>query len=180
MSHLPQVYTIRGKLYTKFKFWIYFLDGIWQSLVVFYAFYFLHFQGNPNSNGFSDSAIQFSTSVAVTALVLANLLPGFNTYYWTWWQFAAIGLELLIVFLWVVIYGSFESTSLYGAAQMVFGQGSFWLTFLLSIVLALLPRYIITFVCQWWYPNVVARGRHLELYEKRLKKKKKRENKREV
>jgi phospholipid-translocating ATPase len=98
-------------------------------------------------------------------------MPGFNTYYWTWWQFTAIGLELIIVFLWVVVYGSFTSTQIYGMAQMVYGQGSFWLTFLLAVVLAFLPRYTITFVCQWWYPSVVSKGRHLELYEKQLAKK---------
>ncbi|KAI9486475.1 MAG: hypothetical protein EXX96DRAFT_549200 [Benjaminiella poitrasii] len=172
LKHLPSVYTIRGKLYTKFRFWLYFFDGVWQSVVVFFAFYLVYFKGNANSNGYPESMLQLSTSVAVTAIVLANIMPGFNTYYWTWWQFTFIGLELLITFLWVVVYGAFRSVTLYGMASMVFGQGTFWLTFLLAIVLAFLPRYTITFICQWWYPNVVAKGRHLELYEKRVKKEK--------
>ncbi|GAA5808257.1 hypothetical protein MFLAVUS_001645 [Mucor flavus] len=177
LKHLPPVYTIgiERKLYTRFRFWIYFFDGVWQSLVVFYAFYFLWIAGNPNANGYTESMLQFSTSVAVTAIVLANMMPGFNTVYWTWWQFFFVGLEILLTFLWVVIYGLFPSVSLFGMAQMVFGAWSFWMTFFLSIVIAFLPRYLITFVCQWWYPNVVAKGRHLELYEKRMRKKKLRE-----
>ncbi|KAI8877234.1 ATPase, P-type, K/Mg/Cd/Cu/Zn/Na/Ca/Na/H-transporter, partial [Backusella circina FSU 941] len=41
LKRLPQIYTIgiERKLYTKTRFWLYFLDAIWQSLVVFYAFY---------------------------------------------------------------------------------------------------------------------------------------------
>ncbi|KAI8877235.1 hypothetical protein K501DRAFT_198677, partial [Backusella circina FSU 941] len=130
-----------------------------------------------NPNGHPESMLQFSTSVAVTAIVLANLMPGFNTYHWTWWQFFFIGLEILIVFLWVVIYGQFPSVTLYGMAQMVFGTWSFWLTFILAITIAFFPRYIMTYISQWWYPNVVTRGRHLELYEKKLMKKKKKEEK---
>lgn len=177
LKHLPPVYTIgiERKLYTRFRFWIYFFDGVWQSLVVFYAFYFLWIAGNPNANGYAESMLQLSTSVAVTAIVLANIMPGFNTVYWTWWQFFFVGLEILLTFLWVVIYGLFPSVSLFGMAQMVFGAWSFWMTFFLSIVIAFLPRYLITFVCQWWYPNVVAKGRHLELHEKRMRKKKLRE-----
>lgn len=137
LKNLPQVYTIgiERKLYTRFRFWLYFIDGIWQSLVVFYAFYFLY-GSNPNANGEPESNLQLSTSVAVTAIVLANLVPGFNTLYWTWLQFLFIGIELLIAFL---------------------------------------PRYTITFVYQWWYPNVMAKGRQIELHEKKMKKKKDKE-----
>ncbi|KAG1054836.1 hypothetical protein G6F43_003166 [Rhizopus delemar] len=176
LKSLPQVYTIgiERKLYTRFRFWLYFIDGIWQSLVVFYAFYFLY-DSNPNANGEPESNLQLSTSVAVTAIVLANLVPGFNTLYWTWLQFLFVGIELLIVFLWVVVYGAFPSVTLYGVANMVFGSWSFWMTFLMAVVLAFLPRYIITFIYQWWYPNVVAKGRQIELHEKKMKKKKDKE-----
>ncbi|KAI7889242.1 uncharacterized protein EV154DRAFT_604236 [Mucor mucedo] len=173
LKHLPPIYTIgiERKLYTKFRFWLYFFDGIWQSLVVFYGFYFLYIGGNPNPHGRSESMLQLSTSVAVTTIVLANIMPGFNTYYWTWWQFFFVSLEILLAFLWVVVYGAFPAVSLFGMAKMVFGSCSFWMTFILTLVIAFLPRYIITFITQWWYPNIVSRGRHLELYEKKMKKK---------
>ncbi|RCI03572.1 hypothetical protein CU098_002818, partial [Rhizopus stolonifer] len=158
LKRLPQVYTIgiERKLYTRSKFWLYFIDGIWQSLVVFYAFFFLY-NTNPNANGEPESNLQLSTSVAVTAIVLANLVPAFNTLYWCWIQFLCVTIELLVTFLWVVIYGAFPSNLIYGMARMVFGSWSFWLTFLITVILAFLPRYTITFIYQWWYPNVVAK-----------------------
>ncbi|KAI8393371.1 uncharacterized protein BYT42DRAFT_550793 [Radiomyces spectabilis] len=172
LMRYPTVYNIgiRRKLYTKYRFWLYFADAIWQSLVVFYAFYFLY-ESDPNSNGHPESMLQFSTSVAVTAIFLANAIPGFNTYYWTWIQFLAVGIEMVITFLWIVVYGAFSSNSLYGMAYMVFGQGTFWMTFLIAIVLAFLPRFIINFIHQWWYPNELHITRQLELDEKRKNRK---------
>jgi phospholipid-translocating ATPase len=178
LKRLPEVYKIgiQRKLYTKTRFWIYFADAVWQSLVVFYSFYFL-WQTNPNPHGEPESGVQLSTSVAMTAIVIANLMPGFNTYYWTWWQLLFVPLEILLAFLWVVIYGQFTYSTLLGMYHMVFGSWAFWMNFFLAIVLAFLPRYLITYICQWWYPNVVAHGRHFELYDKRLKKKAKKEKK---
>ncbi|KAF7723814.1 hypothetical protein EC973_001598 [Apophysomyces ossiformis] len=170
LNRYPQSYEIgiHRCLYTKSRFWIYFADGVWQSLVVFYAFYFLY-GSDPNPNGHPESMLQFSTSVAVTCIVLANIMPGFNTYYWTWFQFFFVSLEILVTFLWVVIYGLFP-TSIQGMAHMVFGAWSFWMTFFLAVVVAFLPRFTITFVRQWWFPDVIAAVRHAELDDKRKKK----------
>ncbi|KAI8373699.1 hypothetical protein BD560DRAFT_446220 [Blakeslea trispora] len=180
LKRLPQVYTIgiERKLYTRFRFWLYFSDAIWQSVVIFYAFYFLYMGGNPNSNGLSESMLQFSTSVAITAIILSNLMPGFNTNYWTCWQFIFIGFEVIVTFLWIVVYGAFPSVTIYGMASMVFGSGSFWMTFFIAVSIAFLPRYVVTFVYQWWFPNAVAKGRQFECYDKRMKRKKRKESSR--
>ncbi|CAO3598046.1 unnamed protein product [Absidia cylindrospora] len=168
LQRYPQVYQIgaQQKIYNKFRFWVYFADGIWQSLVAFYGFYFLY-ATDPNPQGYPETVLQLSTSVVITAIVLANMMPGFNTYYWTWWQFVFVTLELLVTFLWVVVYGSFKDTAIYGMAYMVFGGWSFWLTFIVVVVLAFLPRYTCTFVIQWWYPDTMHQVRHIEMHEKR-------------
>ncbi|KAI7869563.1 hypothetical protein BDF14DRAFT_1782731 [Spinellus fusiger] len=156
LGEYPEAYEvgIHQRLYTKTRFWLYFLDCLWQSLAVFYSFYFFY-EPLPSAMG-SGSMLEFSTSVAITIITLANLVPGFNTYYWTWIMFLAIAIELLIVMLWVVLYGSSSNTDIHGMASVLYSQGSFWLTFLLSFVLAFLPRFSLTFVRQWWFPNVIA------------------------
>lgn len=171
LKKYPQVYEIgiKHKIYNKFRFWLYFADGIWQSIVVFFSFYFVY-GTNPNAHGVPESGLQLSTSVAVTAIVIANMMPGFNTYYWTWWQFVFIFIELLAVFLWVVIYGAFKSVSMYGMAYMVFGEWSFWLTFFVTIVVAFLPRFLCCFIVQWWFTDVMHHVRHIELHDKQMKK----------
>ncbi|OAD74275.1 hypothetical protein PHYBLDRAFT_177452 [Phycomyces blakesleeanus NRRL 1555(-)] len=167
----PQTYEvgIHRELYTKTRFCLYFLDGIWQSLVVFYCFFFLY-EPHPSDHG-SASMLQLSTGVAVSAIVLANLVPGFNTYYWTWIMFLGVGAELVINFAWIAVYGSFSSTTMYGIAPMLYSRGSFWLTGLLSVVFALIPRYTISFVRQWWYSDVISTVRQREYWERRSLKK---------
>ncbi|ORX59732.1 phospholipid-translocating P-type ATPase [Hesseltinella vesiculosa] len=168
LQRYPQVYQVgvKQQLYTKPRFWLYFFDGVWQSVVVFFAFFF-SYQVNPNPQGLPESSLQFSTSVAVTAVFLANLMPGFNTFAWTWFQFVFVFLEILIVFLWVVIYGAFN-TSIAGMAFKVFGSWDFWLTFFVATVVAFLPRYTCTFIVQWWFPNVLHQVRHIEYASKKL------------
>ncbi|ORY91437.1 hypothetical protein BCR43DRAFT_479794 [Syncephalastrum racemosum] len=177
LRRYPQVYQvgIDHKLYTQRRFWLYFSDAIWQSLVVFYAFYFLYDNNDPNPNGHPASMLQFSSAVAITAIVAANLVPGFNTYYWTWFQFFFISLELLVTFLFTLIYGLFPSVDIYGMGNMLFGGGSFWLTFLLAVTVALMPRYLVSFVRQWWFADVMHTVRHIENYEKRQRRKKRRQ-----
>ncbi|KAI8060100.1 hypothetical protein BC940DRAFT_246971 [Gongronella butleri] len=162
------LFTVAPTLYTKWRFWIYFFDGVWMSVVVFYAFFF-SYQVNPNPQGLPESGLQMSTSVAVTAVVLANMMPGFNTYYWTWFQWVFVILEIAIIFLWVVIYGAFINTTMYGMAFKVFGTWNFWLTFFVAIVVSFLPRYAVTFVIQWWFPDVMHQVRHIEFSSKRRK-----------
>lgn len=177
LSRYPQVYQtgIDHKLYTQRRFWLYFIDAIWQSLVVFYAFYFLYDNNDPNPNGHPASMLQFSSAVAITAIVVANLVPGFNTYYWTWFQFFFISLELIVTFLFTLIYGLFPSVDIYGMGNMLFGGGTFWLTLLAAVTVALLPRYLVSFVSQWWYADVMHTVRHIENYEKRQRRKKRRQ-----
>lgn len=181
LRRYPQVYQVGGtehRLYSRTRYWLYFADAIWQSLVIFYAYY-LVYENDPNAGGHPDSMLQFSSAVALVAIMVANLMPGFNTYYWTWFQFFFVSLELVIAFLWVLIYGMYRDADLYGMGQMLYGGWSFWLTLLVSVIVSFLPRYVITFVWQWWYADVMATVRHIEKYDKRQKRKKRRKERSE-
>ena len=79
----PQLYVrgIRGLEYTRTKFWLYMLDGLYQSAVVFYIPYFVWTAGPAVSwNGKTiESLSDFGTTVAVAAIVTANSYVGINT-----------------------------------------------------------------------------------------------------
>lgn len=79
----PQLYRrgIRGAEYTRSIFWMYMLDGLYQSIVV----YFLPFicWNNfipllPNGHAL-DSVTELGTTVAVSAVFAANIYVGLNT-----------------------------------------------------------------------------------------------------
>lgn len=80
----PQLYVrgIRGLEYTKFKFWMYMLDGFYQSAVVFFAPWAVYTLANVVSwNGRElQSLADFGTTCAVTAIATANCYVGVNTH----------------------------------------------------------------------------------------------------
>ncbi|KAG5220586.1 phospholipid-transporting ATPase [Salix suchowensis] len=72
----PQLYVrgIRGLEYTRAKFWMYMLDGLYQSTIVFFFPYFVWSLGlavSWNGKGI-DSLADFGTTVAVAAIFAAN------------------------------------------------------------------------------------------------------------
>jgi magnesium-transporting ATPase (P-type) len=79
----PQLYIrgIRGLEYTRTKFWLYMLDGLYQSAVVFYVPYLAWTVGSAISwNGRTiESLSDFGTTVAAAAIVTANSYVGLNT-----------------------------------------------------------------------------------------------------
>ncbi|KAI9494577.1 hypothetical protein BDB00DRAFT_817387 [Zychaea mexicana] len=169
----PQVYEVGTdhRLYTRIRYWLYFGDAVWHSLVLFYAYFFAYDGFDPNPNGRPSSMLQFSSAVALAAVIVANLMLGFNTYYWTWFQFFFVIAEILVTFLFTLIYGLFQDVNIYGMGTMLYGGWSFWLILLLAVIVSFLPRYVVVFVKQWWYADVMHTVRHVEKHDKQQRKK---------
>jgi len=80
----PQLYVrgIRGLEYTRTKFWLYMLDDLYQSAVVFFIPYLVWQLGlavSYNGRGI-DSLADFGMTVAVSAIFAANTYVGMNTH----------------------------------------------------------------------------------------------------
>lgn len=73
---------IRGLEYTRLKFWMYMLDGLYQSAVVFFIPYFIWTLDIAVSwNGKTiESLADFGTTVSVSAIIAANTYVGINTH----------------------------------------------------------------------------------------------------
>lgn len=80
----PQLYVrgIRGLEYTKTKFWMYMLDGLYQSAVAFFIPYMAWTFAHPVSwNGIPmESIADFGTTASVAAIFAANCFVGLNTH----------------------------------------------------------------------------------------------------
>lgn len=79
----PQLYIrgIRGLEYTRTKFWLYMLDGLYQSAVVYFIAFCAWTLGlavSWNGKGI-DSLADFGTTVSVAAIFTANTYVGINT-----------------------------------------------------------------------------------------------------
>ncbi|KAF9572155.1 hypothetical protein EC968_010241 [Mortierella alpina] len=166
----PGVYRlgIQQKRYNQYRFVAYMLDGVWQSLVVFWfwrAVYGINVLGR---NGIDSSLLEFSTSVAITNIIIASLYLGLHTYHWTWLMHFAVWGSIVFMVLLVLIYGAFTASPIYHVAIRLFSLGPFWLMMILSVVCAFMVRYTALFISFWWFPDDVHAARGIMIAEKRI------------
>jgi phospholipid-translocating ATPase len=71
---------ILGLEYTKTEFWLYMLDGLYQSAIVFFIPYLIWSIGLPVSAAGRgvDSLGDFGTTVSVAAIFAANIFVGIH------------------------------------------------------------------------------------------------------
>ncbi|KAF9149053.1 hypothetical protein BG015_009164 [Linnemannia schmuckeri] len=164
----PGVYKlgIQQRRYNQTRFIIYMLDGVWQSLVVFWFWRGVYGLNVLGTRGFDNSLLEFSTSVAITNVVIASLYVGLHSYHWTWLTHFAVWGSITFLVLLIVIYGFFQSSPIYHVAIHLFTYGPFWFMLILSVVTALLARFTILFVSFWWFPDDVHVVRRIMLSEK--------------
>ncbi|KAG0365798.1 hypothetical protein BC939DRAFT_503323 [Gamsiella multidivaricata] len=165
----PGVYKlgIHQKRYNQFRFVVYMLDGVWQSLVVFWFWRGVYGMNILSHSGIDSSLLEFSTSVAITNVVIASLYVGLHTYHWTWLMHVAVWGSIAFLVLMILIYGAFMSSPIYHVAIQLFSQGPFWFMLILSVVTAFLVRYTVLFVSFWWFPDDVHVARGIMIAEKR-------------
>ncbi|KAI0684455.1 phospholipid-translocating P-type ATPase [Cytidiella melzeri] len=153
----PQLYIrgIRGLEYTRLKFWLYMLDGLYQSAVVFFIPYFVWTLGPAASaDGRAiDSLSDFGTTVSVAAIWAANTYVGINTHYWTIITCIIVLGSSAVMFLWIVIYSFFESFDFYQEVIVLCGTTNFWLSVIISVIIALTPRFLVKFVSSAYRPQ---------------------------
>ncbi|KAG9072863.1 hypothetical protein KI688_000643 [Linnemannia hyalina] len=164
----PGVYKlgIQQKRYNQTRFVFYMLDGVWQSLVVFWFWRGVFGLNVLGTRGFDNSLLEFSTSVAITNVVIASLYVGLHSYHWTWLTHFAVWGSITFLALLVVLYGFVQSSPIYHVAIHLFTYGPFWFMLILSVVAALLARFTILFVSFWWLPDDVHVVRGIMLSEK--------------
>ncbi|OSX66767.1 hypothetical protein POSPLADRAFT_1044103 [Postia placenta MAD-698-R-SB12] len=179
---LPELYAYsrRGGYYDTKLFLVYMLDGIVQvgyfvrylvtaltcnqqfTLIFFLIFYAYE---TTTTDGYAVYQYEFSTTMAVAAVTAANLCNGLNTAVWTGWVFFAVALGIVLVWGYTGVYSAITpgwfSTPIYGNDAYLWPSAYFWFCILLTVVLALLQRYL----CKWYkfafYPADVDRVRWL-------------------
>ncbi|KAI0367307.1 phospholipid-transporting ATPase 1 [Pilatotrama ljubarskyi] len=145
----PQLYIrgIRGLEYTRLKFWMYMLDGLYQSVVVFFIPYFVWTLDIAVSwNGKTiESLADFGTTVSVAAIIAANTYVGINTHYWTVITWVIVVGSSVVMLVWIAIYSAFPSVDFVDEVVILFGEVTFWACVLISVVIALGPRFLVKF-----------------------------------
>lgn len=157
---VPQLYRrgIERKEWTQLKFWIYMIDGLYQSVICFYFPFLLFRVGNfVTENGRSvNDYKRLGVYIAIPAVIVVNAYLMMNTYRWDWFMSLIAVVSTLLIFLWTGAYTSFTAGfTFYGAGSQVFGALSFWAVCLIAVILCLLPRFVGKAVQKIYFPRDV-------------------------
>ncbi|GKT62331.1 phospholipid-translocating P-type ATPase domain-containing protein [Colletotrichum tofieldiae] len=134
---VPQLYRrgIERAEWTQTKFWLYMLDGVYQSVMVFYIPY-LTVVGTSfvTKNGLNvEDRTRLGAYIAHPAVFVINAYILINTYRWDWIMILIVVLSDLMIFI-------------------VYAQASFWAVFFIVPVISLFPRFAIKAIQKVYFP----------------------------
>lgn len=166
-------------------FRLYMIDGIYQSVLVFYVPYLAFQTTFVSHNGLDvQDLLRLGAYIVHPAIITINMYILINTYRWDWLMLAIVAFSDLFVFFWTAVYCQFPAAGqMYMAAGQVYQQPTFWAIFFIVPVMCLFPRFAIKAMQKVYYPydvdiirEQVIQGKfdHLEPPERTIKTKKKR------
>ena len=133
-------------------------DGIYQSIVCFYMTYLLFAPAASVTHQGQDvnDTSRMGVYVACATIFAINTYILLNTYRWDWLMVLIVAISILLIWFWTGVYTSFASADqFYKAASEVYGQLSYWVNTLLTVIVALLPRFAIKSVQKVYFPRDV-------------------------
>ena len=131
-------------------------DGIYQSVVVYFMPYLEYAPATPiNENGLDLMAeSRVGVYVACSAIIVMNLYVLLNTNRWDWFLLLISAISTLLIFFWTGVYSSFTGDfTFYKSGAEVYGALSFWAVTLLTVVICLLPRFVLKFLDKYFFPT---------------------------
>ncbi|KDN37119.1 phospholipid-translocating P-type ATPase [Tilletiaria anomala UBC 951] len=146
---VPETYRkgITGEYYTRSIFFLAVIDAIYQSAVCYFIPWIMWslFPGTSWNGLDMTTLLLFGTTVGAAAVFCCNLVAALSQSYWTVIFWIITGLSMVSYLIWAAIYSALPF-SFRNIAFELFSTLLFWLTILLVVVVAMLPRY----VCQAW------------------------------
>ncbi|KAG6902242.1 hypothetical protein C0995_002614 [Termitomyces sp. Mi166 len=146
---VPELYHFgrRGTWFGMKSFFIYLLDGLYQSVIIFFIIFYSYFPSpTARSDGYGVYLQEFSTTMALTAVMIVNIFTGFSAKAWNAWIFFLVFIGIVIVWIFTIIYSSispgYAVTHLYGSYYILLTSPYFWLSMPITFFLSLAPRFI--------------------------------------
>ncbi|KAG0042366.1 hypothetical protein BGZ83_000552 [Gryganskiella cystojenkinii] len=169
---------IKQKHFTRSKFWLYVLDGLYQSIICFFVPWYL--SNDVYSSGHStNDLVALGTLISACSVVVANLYVGLNMFHWTKMIFTVIFGSIIVFFLYCWVYANFFTieNTFFGMDEILLSSPSFWFAILLCVILTMLPHYVYKFARQYVKPNDIIIVREQLYREKHPSKKERRARK---
>ncbi|KAK7322490.1 hypothetical protein VNO77_25871 [Canavalia gladiata] len=153
----PQLYGAgqRHEAYNKKLFVLTMLDTLWQSMVIFWAPLFAYWNSTIDVASIGDLW-------TFGVVILVNLHLAMDVIRWYWMTHVAIWGSIVATFISVMIIDAIPNLPGYWAFFHAAGTRLFWLLLLGIVIAALLPRLVVKFVYQYYFPNDIQICREAE------------------
>ncbi|QHO31957.1 hypothetical protein HN51_020077 [Arachis hypogaea] len=155
----PQLYGAgqRREAYNKKLFWVTMADTFWQSIVVFFVPLFAYWGSTVDISSIGDLW-------TLSVVILVNLHLAMDIIRWNWVIHAVIWGSIVATVICVMIIDAIPTFSGYWAIFNTAATGLFWLCLLGILIAALLPRFAVKYIYQYYYPSDIQISREAEKF----------------
>uniref|UniRef100_A0A2C9VH13 Phospholipid-transporting ATPase n=1 Tax=Manihot esculenta TaxID=3983 RepID=A0A2C9VH13_MANES len=146
----------RQEAYNMRLFWITMADTLWQSLVLFSIPIFIY----------KESTIDIwsiGSLWTIAVVILVNIHLAMDVKRWVYITHVAVWGSVIITFACMVVLDSLPVFPNYGTIYHLAKSPTYWLTILLIIVIALLPRFLLKVVHHIFWPSDIQIAREAEI-----------------
>lgn len=157
LMEVPELYrrSREGQYFGIKPYLICFVDGIYQSVILFFFYAYSYDMTTARSDGYDIDLYEWSTALCIGSVLIANLYAGLNTRAWTWFIFGGVWAGTLVMFCFAPIYAAFPATYSYGNNHFLYQSVQFWTLGFLTCFVCLLPRFLSKSFRQVYYPTDV-------------------------
>ncbi|RSH90127.1 hypothetical protein EHS25_001460 [Saitozyma podzolica] len=145
---LPELYRHgrEGSWFGLKRFSYYMAEGVFQSAIVFFFLNYTYATTSTRGDAWDVYIYEMSTTMAIAAVMVANLFSGLNIDAWTGWTWFGVFVGPFLIWVFTAVYSiippSSFYTGVYGNDVYLFRSYAFWFGWPFVTVLALMPRYL--------------------------------------
>lgn len=144
---VPEIYIhgINQEKYGLKLFFLYILDGIFQSLVCFYVPYLTLSETSIHFSGHAPDIGLFGMMSAFSAVLVSNLYMGFNNMSWSKLFVFSFCIGPFIFMVFTAAGSFFLRSGMFGILDEICTSPTFWLAVVLTVVISMLPKIAFTY-----------------------------------
>lgn len=132
------------------------IEGIYQGIIFLFFLLYAYDMTTARNDGYDVPLYEWSTVIAYSSVLCANLFVGLNVRAYPWWMVAAILIGPIVFNIFAPVYAALPpntSWNSYGNNYYLYYSFIFWMGGIFAIVLSLLPRFIYRYVQENYYPH---------------------------
>ncbi|CAA2988488.1 phospholipid-transporting ATPase 1 [Olea europaea subsp. europaea] len=156
----PQLYGTgqRQESYNAKLFWVTILDTLWQSIAAFFVPLIAYWGSDVDGSSIGDLW-------TIAVVIMVNLHLAMDVFRWYWITHAAIWGSIVATFICVMVIDALPSLPGYWAFFHIAGTELFWACLLGITIAALVPRFVVKILIQYFGPDDIQIAREAEKVE---------------